>query len=45
MNKHQPYDLKQLQSVPLEGKILMTQARIQQWYEHFYGQVYVSFSG
>ena len=45
MNKHQPYDLKQMQSVPLEGKILMTQARIQQWYEYFDGQVYVSFSG
>ena len=34
-----------MQSVPLEGKILMTQERIRQWYEHFDGQVYVSFSG
>lgn len=45
MNAHQPYDLKQLQSLPLESKILMTQRRIQQWYDHWEGQVYVSFSG
>ena len=45
MNKHQPYDLKQMQSIPLEGKILMTKERIRQWYEHWDGQVYVSFSG
>ena len=44
-NRHQPYDLKQMQSVPLEGKILMTQERIRQWYDHWNGQVYVSFSG
>ena len=45
MNKHQPYDLKQMQSIPLEGKIIMTKLRIQQWYDHWDGQVYVSFSG
>ena len=45
MNKHQPYDLKQMQSIPLEGKIIMTKERIRQWYEHWDGQVYVSFSG
>jgi 3'-phosphoadenosine 5'-phosphosulfate sulfotransferase (PAPS reductase)/FAD synthetase len=45
MNKHMPYDLKQMQSVPLEGKIIMTKQRIRQWYEHWDGQVYVSFSG
>ena len=44
-NKHMPYDLKQMQSVPLQGKIIMTQQRIRQWYEHWEGQVYVSFSG
>lgn len=44
-NKHQPHDLAQMQSVPLEGKILMTKERIRQWYEHWDGQVYVSFSG
>lgn len=45
MTRHQLYDLKQMQSVPLEGKILMTKERIRQWYEHWEGQVYVSFSG
>ena len=44
-NKHMPYDLKQMQSVPLQGKIIMTQQRIRQWYEHWEGQVYVGFSG
>ena len=45
MNRHQPYDLKQMQSVPLEGKILMSNERIRQWHEHWEGRVYVSFSG
>lgn len=44
-NKHSKYDLKQMQSVPLAGKILMTKERIRQWYEYWEGQVYVSFSG
>lgn len=45
MNKHQPHDLKQMQSLPLEAKIRMTQRRIRDWYDHWDGQVYVSFSG
>ena len=45
MNKHMPYDLAQMQSLPLEAKIIMTQQRIRQWYEHWDGMVYVSFSG
>lgn len=44
-NRHLPHDLAQMQSVPLEGKILMTKERIRQWYEYWDGQVYVSFSG
>lgn len=44
-NRHTSCDLKQMQSVPLEGKIIMTQERIRQWYEYWDGQVYVSFSG
>jgi 3'-phosphoadenosine 5'-phosphosulfate sulfotransferase (PAPS reductase)/FAD synthetase len=44
-NKHLPHDLKQMQSLPLEAKIIMTQQRIRQWYEHWEGMVYVSFSG
>ena len=45
MNKHQPHDLKQMQSLPLEAKIRMTQQRIRQWHDHWDGEVYVSFSG
>lgn len=45
MNKHQAHDLKQMQSLPLEAKIIMTQQRIRQWYDHWDGDVYVSFSG
>lgn len=44
-NKHAGYDLAQMQSLPLEAKIIMTQRRIQQWYDHWDGMVYVSFSG
>ena len=44
-NKHAAYDLAQMQSLPLEAKILMAKRRIQEWYDHWDGQVYVSFSG
>jgi len=44
-NKHMPYDLAQMQSLPLRAKIIMTQQRIRQWYEYWDGQVYASFSG
>jgi 3'-phosphoadenosine 5'-phosphosulfate sulfotransferase (PAPS reductase)/FAD synthetase len=44
-NKHLPHDLAQMQSLPLEAKIIMTQQRIRQWYEYWDGQVYVGFSG
>lgn len=33
------------QSLPLEAKVVMTQARIREWYRHFDGDVYVSLSG
>ena len=39
------WQLKQLQALPLEVKILKTQQRITEWYEYWGGQVYVSFSG
>ena len=45
MAKHQAYELKQMQSLPLDIKIRMTKERIRQWYEYWDGQVYVSFSG
>jgi 3'-phosphoadenosine 5'-phosphosulfate sulfotransferase (PAPS reductase)/FAD synthetase len=38
-------DLKQRQSLPMEAKVAMTEKRIQEWYEYFDGNVYVSFSG
>lgn len=44
-NKHSASDLRQMQSLPLEAKIAMTQRRIREWYDHWDGQVYVSFSG
>lgn len=35
-NRHQPNDLKQLQSLPLEYKIQMTRERIKVWYESWW---------
>lgn len=43
--RHQAYELAQYQSLPLEAKVRMTQRRIEDWYNHFNGDVYVSFSG
>ena len=37
--------LRQYQSLPLRAKIGMTMTRIIEWYDHFEGQVCVSFSG
>ena len=45
MGAHLPHDLKQMQSLPLEAKIIMSQRRIRDWYDYWDGQVYVSFSG
>ena len=39
------WQLKQMQALPLEVKILKTQQRIREWYEAWEGNVYVSFSG
>ena len=43
--KHTISDLYQMQSLPLKYKIIMTQQRIRGWYDHWDGNVYVSFSG
>ena len=43
--KHTIGDLKQMQSLPLRAKLLMTKQRIKAWYDHWDGDVYVSFSG
>lgn len=45
MNRHGKDDLRQMQSLPLEAKILMTQRRIRDWVDYWNGDVYVSFSG
>jgi hypothetical protein len=44
-NKHTITDLHQMQSLPLKDKIRMAQRRIEEWYEHYDGNVYLSFSG
>ena len=45
MNKHNAYDLVQMQSLPLKYKIIMTKQRIKAWYDYWDGNVYVSISG
>ena len=44
-NKHTRDELKMLQALPLDAKILKTQQRIREWYYAWDGMVYVSFSG
>lgn len=43
--KHTRSDLHQMQSLPLEMKVKMTERRIKDWYEYYGGDVAVSFSG
>ena len=43
--KYSATDLKELQALPLDVKIMKTQLRIREYYDYFCGQVYVSFSG
>lgn len=42
---HDKQRLAELQELPLERKIMITQTRIIEWYTRWKGQVYVSFSG
>jgi hypothetical protein len=42
---HDAQRLLELQALPLERKIQITQARIIEWYQHYKGNVVVSFSG
>lgn len=44
-NDYKLASLMQKQALPLEGKIILTQQRIREWYDHWQGQVCVSFSG
>lgn len=39
------WQLKQMQSLPLDVKIEKSKQRIIEWYERYEGQVYISFSG
>lgn len=43
--RHTIQELRQMQAMPLELKIRMSERRIKTWYDHFRGLVYVSFSG
>jgi 3'-phosphoadenosine 5'-phosphosulfate sulfotransferase (PAPS reductase)/FAD synthetase len=42
---HDSTRLKELQALPLERKVQISQTRILEWYNHFKGRIYVSFSG
>ena len=42
---HDAARLKELQALPLDRKIAITQARIIEWFQFWEGDVYVSFSG
>jgi len=42
---HDAQRLKELQSLPFERKIQITQAKIIEWYNYWKGKVYISFSG
>lgn len=45
MSKHTIQELQMLQALPLDVKVRKTQQRIREWYEHWNGEVYISFSG
>ena len=42
---HTIHELRQKQSMPLPAKIIMTENRIRQWYDHWNGNVVINFSG
>lgn len=44
-NKYTPDDLKAMQAWSFGRKIQVTQTRIIEWYKHYQGKVYISFSG
>ena len=45
MRIHEPYELAQMQGLPLEAKITLTKRRLQEWYDMYDGDIYISFSG
>lgn len=47
-NKHEPWQLQQMQSLPLHAKVAMTRQRIREWVDYWNARgedVHVSFSG
>ena len=44
-NRHRDWELRQMQNLPLKLKIQKTRRRIKEWYDHFDGGAYLSFSG
>ena len=42
---HDAQRLRELQKLPLDNKILITQARLIEWYKYWNGQCYVGLSG
>lgn len=44
-NKIEKWQLEQRQVLPLDMKVKLSLRRIEDWYRHWHGQVYVSFSG
>lgn len=44
-NRHESWELKQLQSLPFKEKVRLAERRITQCYERYDGDVYVAFSG
>ena len=43
--KHNMKELRALQALPLEEKILRSQMKVEEFYEHYKGKICVSFSG
>lgn len=43
--RHTLSDLRQMQGLPLELKIIATQNRIRQWHDYWRGNIHVAFSG
>lgn len=43
--KHDISELRQMQALPLDMKIKLTERRIRDWYNYWAGAVYISFSG
>ena len=39
------WELQQMQSLPMEVKVMKTKARIREFYNHYEGDVYIAFSG